>query len=62
MGHVDMLGTFAPLFVNGVVKGLFNPVEKLDENFLNQVLPLPLPLPFRTHTLSFTPTLAHTFT
>lgn len=37
MGHASPLGTIASLFVGGQVKGLYNPVEKLDVVFLNQV-------------------------
>lgn len=43
MGHVSSLGTLASLYINGDYKGVYNPVERIDEKFLqaqhNSALP-----------------------
>jgi hypothetical protein len=43
--HASLLGTFAPLFINGQLKGMFNLAERFSEEFLSQVRPPPVSLP-----------------
>lgn len=37
MGYPEAIGSFATLFLNGQYKGLYNPSERIDEDFLREI-------------------------
>jgi hypothetical protein len=37
MGYPEAVGTFSTLFINGEYKGLYNPTERVDEDYLRDV-------------------------
>ncbi len=43
MGHPASRGTFANLYINGVYKGYFNPCERLNEDFCQEMFDSDLP-------------------
>ena len=43
MGHISPRGTFANLFVNGIYKGYFNPCERINEDFCQEMFDSELP-------------------